>query len=228
LLSRYARPLAEAGLQRVNLSLDTLDPEKYKLLTRGGNLQDFWKGVKAAEEAGLTPIKLNAVIARDHNEEDVIKLARLTVDRPWQVRYIEMMPFAGATEFQQNLEVKSEEMLSWLEAEFGPLERINFGKLDGEARVFRIQGALGTIGFIATVSHPFCETCSRARLTADGKLRMCLLRENEVDLLGPMRKGASDAELRDMIQEGIWEKPWGHRLEHDEVPLNRMMSQIGG
>lgn len=228
LLSRFAKPLAEAGLQRVNLSLDTLDPEKYKFLTRRGNLQDFWDGVKAAEEAGLTPIKVNAVIAKDHNEGDVIDLARLTVERPWQVRFIELMPFAGATEFQQTQEVRTENIIDWIEAEFGKMEVVNFGKLDGEARVYRIPGAKGTIGFIATVSHPFCETCSRARLTADGRLRMCLLRENEVDLLGPMRRGATDAELRSMIQEGIWEKPWGHRLEHDEVPLNRMMSQIGG
>lgn len=228
LLSRLAKPLAEAGLQRVNLSLDTLDPQKYKYLTRGGDFQKFWDGLRAAEDTGLTPIKINSVIAKDHNEDDIIKLAELTFERPWQVRYIEMMPFAGATEFQQSQEIRSEEILSRLEQQFGTLDRVNFGKLDGEARVYRVPGAIGTIGFIATVSHPFCETCSRARLTADGRLRMCLLRENEIDLLGPMRKGATDDELLTMIREGIWLKPWGHRLKYDEVPLNRTMSQIGG
>jgi cyclic pyranopterin phosphate synthase len=228
LFSRLAKPLADAGLQRVNFSLDTLDADKFKRLTRRGELSDVWAGIEAAEKVGLVPIKINAVVVKGHNEKDVVDLARLSIDRAWQIRFIEMMPFAGATEFQQAQEVRADEVKEWIEAEFGPLERLHGGRLDGEARTYRIPGSRGTLGFIATVSQPFCESCSRARLTADGRLRLCLLREKEVDLLGPMRSGASDVELRGLIQQGIWEKPWGHQLALDQVPLNRTMSQIGG
>ena len=228
LLSYLAKPLAEAGLKRVNISLDTVDSAKYKRLTRQGDLDSVWAGIHAAEQAGLAPIKINAVIVRDYNEQDAIELARLTLQHEWQVRFIEMMPFAGATEFQLSGGVQADEIKTWIETEFGTLESLNGGQLEGEARIFRIPGSQGTIGFIATVSKPFCATCSRLRLTADGRLRLCLLRELEIDLLTPLRTGASDIELRQLIQEGIWEKPWGHLLEENEIPLNRAMSQIGG
>lgn len=228
LFSRLAGPLAKAGLQRVNFSLDTLDPEKFKRLTRRGDLQEVWDGIEAAEQVGLTPVKINSVVVRDYNERDVITLARLTVQRPWQVRFIEMMPFAGATDFQQTKEVTTAEIQSIIESEFGALESLYGGELDGEARLYRIPGARGVVGFISTISHPFCANCTRARLTADGRLRLCLLRENEVDLLGPMRAGVSDQELRNLVQQGIWEKPWGHQLSEGAIPLNRVMSQIGG
>lgn len=228
LLSRLARPLAEAGLQRVNISLDTLDPEKFRRLTRWGKIEDVLQGIQAAEEAGLTPIKINAVVVRGYNEPDVVDIAALTVDHPWQVRFIEMMPFAGATDLQLNQGVTAQEVMSRIEAAFGPLEVANDGKLDGEARIFRIPGARGEVGFISTVSEPFCASCTRARLTADGRLRLCLLREGEVDLLTPLRSGATIQELREIILEGIWYKPWGHALSEGVIPLNRVMSEIGG
>lgn len=228
LLSRLAKPLAEAGLQRVNVSIDTLDPEKFQRLTRWGKLDDVWRGVLAAEEAGLNPIKINAVVVRGYNEVDVVDLARLTIEHLWQMRFIEMMPFAGATEIQLKQVVTAEQIQSRIAEVLGPLEVANDGKLDGEARLFRLPGAKGDIGFISSVTQPFCAACTRARLTADGRLRLCLLREGEVDLLTPLREGASLDDLRQIILEGIWYKPWGHGLAEGIIPLNRVMSEIGG
>jgi len=124
--------------------------------------------------------------------------------------------------------VTAEEIKAWIEEAFGPLEILNGGKLDGEAVLYRLPGAKGTVGLIATVTRPFCASCTRARLTADGRLRLCLLREKEVDLLTPLRQGVSDQALREIIVNAIWEKPWGHRLAEGEIPLNRAMSEIGG
>ncbi len=228
LLKKLARPLKAAGLQRVNVSLDTLDAGRFNQITRRGKFNDVWDGILEAEQAGLTPIKLNAVVVRGFNDCDVVDLARLTYEHPWQMRFIEMMPFAGATDFQQSQVVKAEEMQEKIVANLGPLELINDGVLDGEARIYRLEGAQGELGFISSVSLPFCATCGRARLTADGKLRLCLLRENEVDLLTPLRQGASLEELRQVIVDGIWHKPWGHGLADGEVALNRVMSEIGG
>jgi len=228
LLKRLAQPLAQAGLQRVNISIDTLDAEKFRRLTRWGKLEDVWEGIQAAQSAGLTPIKLNGVVVRGYNERDVVDLARLTVDHPWQVRFIEMMPFAGATELQTSQVVTADEMKACIEASLGPLEVANNGELDGEARLFRIPGALGDVGFISSVTAPFCELCTRARLTADGRLRLCLLREGEVDVLTPLRAGACMQELRQLVLDGIWNKPWGHGLADGVIPMNRVMSEIGG
>ncbi|MFO3796967.1 MAG: GTP 3',8-cyclase MoaA, partial [Anaerolineales bacterium] len=196
--------------------------------TRWGDVEDVWEGILAAEEAGLTPIKLNAVVVRGYNEEDVVDLARLTLDHAWQMRFIEMMPFAGATDLQISHVVTAAQIQERIERVFGPLEVVNGGELDGEARLFRIPGAKGEIGIISSVTQPFCASCTRARLTADGRLRLCLLREREVDLLTPLRAGVSVEELRQLILDGIWNKPWGHGLAEGLIPLNRTMSQIGG
>jgi GTP 3',8-cyclase len=228
LLKRLAQPLADAGLQRVNISLDTLDPQKFRRLTRWGTLEDVWAGVEAADAAGLSPVKINAVVVRGYNESDVADLARLTVTHPWQVRFIEMMPFAGATDLQTGQIVTAEEIRQRVEAGVGSMELVNNGELDGEARLYRIPGAKGDVGFISSVTAPFCASCTRARLTADGRLRLCLLREGEVDLLTPLRAGANLGELRTLILDGIWYKPWGHGLAEGVIPLNRVMSEIGG
>lgn len=228
LLSKLAIPLAEAGLQRVNISLDTLDPDKFQTLTRWGAVDDVWAGIQAAESAGLTPIKINAVVVRGYNEDDMANLARLTQGHPWQVRFIELMPFGGNNNFQTGQLVPVSEMQAHIESALGPLELVNGGQLDGEARIYSMPGAVGNIGFISSVSAPFCHSCTRARLTADGRLRLCLLREGEVDLLTPLRSGAGIAELRQLIIDGLWNKPWGHGLAEGVIPLNREMSEIGG
>jgi cyclic pyranopterin phosphate synthase len=228
LLKKLAQPLAQAGLSRVNVSIDTLDADKFQRLTRWGKLQDVWDGILAAEQAGLHPVKLNAVVVKGYNEADVVELARLTLDHPWQMRFIEMMPFAGVTDVQTGQVITAAQIQQRIEAAVGRLEPSNAGHLDGEARVFHIPGARGDIGFISSVTAPFCDSCNRARLTADGRLRLCLLRENEVDLLTPLRAGASLDDLRRLILDGIWLKPWGHGLAEGVIPLNRVMNEIGG
>ncbi|WP_376789086.1 GTP 3',8-cyclase MoaA [Thermoflexus sp.] len=227
-LKALAEPLARAGLKRVNVSLDTLDPEKFRRITRWGRLEEVWEGILAAEAAGLTPIKLNAVVVRGYNDQDLVALAALTLTRPWQVRFIEVMPFADVAPFAQQVVVPTAEMIRILEGEFGPLEPVNDGRLDGEARVYRIRGAVGSVGFISPVSEPFCAQCNRVRLTAEGRLRLCLLRDDEVDLREPLRGGASDEELKARIRSAIWRKPWGHGLPEGVIPMARVMSQIGG
>jgi cyclic pyranopterin phosphate synthase len=187
-----------------------------------------WAGIHAAETAGLKPVKINTVVVRGMNDKDVVDLARLTLEHAWQVRFIEMMPFGGATALQVGQVVKASEILTRIQSALGPLELVNDGKLDGEARIYRLSGAAGEIGFISSVTAPFCAACSRARLTADGKLRLCLLRDNEVDLLTPLRAGASLDELRQIILDGIWVKPWGHGLAEGAFATNRAMSEIGG
>jgi GTP 3',8-cyclase len=228
LLGKLARPLAEAGLQRVNVSIDTLDPARFKRVTRWGSLEQVWEGILAADEAGLRPVKLNAVVVRGYNESDVVDLARLTFEHEWQMRFIEMMPFAGATDFQQTQVVRADEMREKISAALGPLEAVNNGELDGEAQIYRLQGAQGELGFISSVTAPFCAACTRARLTADGRLRLCLLRDKEVDLLKPLRQGASLDDLRNIILDGVWNKPWGHGLAEGIFATNRTMSEIGG
>lgn len=228
LLKKLAGPLKQAGLQRVNISLDTLDPDKFHTLTRWGSLDDVWQGIEAAEAAGLTPVKINAVVVRGYNEYDLPLLAELTMTRPWQVRFIEMMPFGDTNAFQTSQMFSAAEMQAVIESASGKLEQVNGGQLDGEARLFRLPGAVGDIGFISSVTNPFCAQCTRARLTADGRLRLCLLREGEVDLLTPLRAGATEAELRQLILDSIWHKPWGHGLAEGVIPLNRVMSEIGG
>jgi cyclic pyranopterin phosphate synthase len=228
LLGKLAQPLKEAGLQRVNVSLDTLDPERFNRLTRWGKLDQVMEGIFAAEKAGLTPIKINVVVVRGYNDMDVAAMARLTYEHNWQVRYIEMMPFAGQTSFQKQQIVSDAEILERISKELDVPGILNHGILDGEARIYRLPGAIGSLGFISSVTLPFCASCTRARLTADGTLRLCLLKDKEVDLLKPLRNGASLEDLRALILDGVWNKPWGHDLAKGEVALNRVMSEIGG
>jgi cyclic pyranopterin phosphate synthase len=228
LLEELAVPLAQAGLQRVNISIDTLNPQKFKTLTRWGTVDDVLAGIHAAESADLG-VKLNSVVVRGYNDkEDVVDLARLTLHQDWQIRFIEMMPFGEITNFQQSGVVREEELRATISEALGPLHQVNEGQLDGEARLYQLEDARGTLGFISSVTQPFCASCTRVRLTADGRLRLCLLREREKDLLTPMREGASDEELKNLISEAIWWKPWGHKLDQDVIPINRVMSEIGG
>jgi len=226
-LEKLAQPLARAGLNRVNISIDSLDAERFHKITRLGKIDEVWHGIAAAERAGLTPIKLNAVIVRGYNEGDMVDLARLTIDRAWDMRFIELMPLGSIADFQIDAVVPVAEMKSRIENIFGKLEPIDW---DGHnpARPYRLRGGRGTIGFISSVTEPFCAGCDRMRLSADGRLRLCLLRDDEVDLLAPMRAGASDDELRALMTRGVWNKPWGHGLAQHVIAESRVMSQIGG
>src|SRR3989304_2023586 len=185
LLEHLAAPLAEAGLRRVNVSLDTMDPGKFHRITRGGRVEKVLAGIAAAVAAGLAPIKLNAVVVRGFNEDEVVSLAALTLEHCWEVRFIEMMPFGSVGDFAEAGGVKSEETRAKME-----------GALGGPSG---LRGARGTPGFIGPVSQPFCAKCGRLRLTADGRLRLCLLRDDEEDLLTPLRHGASYEEIREIL-----------------------------
>lgn len=226
-LEKLAKSLGQAGLTRVNISIDTLDAERFSKITRFGNLDTVWRGILAAEEVGLTPIKLNAVIVRNYNESDIVELARLTLVHPWDMRFIEVMPLGSIADFQMDSVVTADEMKLRVENSFGPLEPLEW---DGHnpARPYRLKNGLGTIGFISSVSAPFCAGCDRVRLTSDGRIRLCLLRDDEVDVLTPLRAGASDAKLRELMAQGVYDKPWGHGLAENIHPQTRIMSQIGG
>ncbi len=188
----------------------------------------MWRGIEAAEAAGLRPLKLNCVVTRGFNDTEVVDLARLTLDRPWHVRFIEKMPLGKVADFQQSQVVPSAETRARVEAELGPLTPVSEHAGHDPARPYRLSGALGQLGFISSVTGPFCEGCTRLRLTADGKLRLCLLRDDEVDLLTPLRAGADFETLRRIMAEAAFRKPWGHRLEEHDIAMSREMSQIGG
>ena len=226
-LEELAEPLAKAGLKRVNISIDSTDAERFEKMTRFGKLEQVWRGIFAAERAGLAPIKLNAVIVRGYNEDDIVDLARLTLDRDWDMRFIEVMPLGSIADFQMGTVVSAAEMKQRIESALGALEPVEWNGHD-PARSYRLRGGRGTLGFISSVTEPFCEGCTRMRLNADGHLRLCLLRDDEVDLLTPLRAGASDEELRALVAQGVFNKPWGHRLAEGEIAESRVMSQIGG
>ncbi len=227
-LPYLAGPLAEAGLKRVNIHVDSLSKGTLPRIMRLGSLEKAWAGIEAAERAGLTPIKLNTVITRGYNDNAAVELARLTMTRPWQVRFIELMPFGGPTEIQLEHYVSSDEVKSRIEAELGPLFPLNNGHLDGEARMYRLAGAEGSIGFISPVSNPYCDDCNRMRVTADGRLRLCLLSEEEINFRRVLRNGGSRRDLVALFEEAIRRKPVGHQLQRGQFAENRTMSQIGG
>ena len=228
LLSRLAEPLAQAGLKRINVSIDTLDPERFRQITRGGRLDLVMEGIAAAEAAGLAPIKLNAVVVRGQNDHEVADLAGLAYERPWQVRFIEVMPFEGVDDVAFDFLVPTAEVMERIEERWGTLTPDPNADPVDPARPFVFPGAKGSVGFISAMTDAFCATCNRMRLTADGKLRLCLLRDDEVDLLTLLRSGASDEEVRMRLREAVWRKPWGHGVAEGEVSLNRGMSRIGG
>lgn len=226
-LGKLAKPLKEAGLDRVNISIDSLDAEKFRQMTRGGKLENVWAGIDAAVEAGLTPIKLNAVIVRGLNDDEVVALAGLTLKQPWQFRFIEVMPLTGVAGLAQDGVISSAELIARIQAAYGTLEQFGMASSD-PARMYRIPGAQGKIGFISSVTDPFCVTCNRMRLTADGRLHLCLLRDDEQDLRAAIRAGATQDEIEQRIRHAVAVKPWGHGLPDGVLPTLRGMSQLGG
>lgn len=227
LLSRLAQPLAEAGLRRINVSLDSLDADRFHRITRWGTLDDVLEGLDAARATGLHPIKLNAVVVRGYNEGEVAELARLSLEHDWEIRFIEMMPFGSVAGFQRSAHVPSRETMDRIEAALGPLVPLDTSGYD-PARTYRLAGARGTLGFISPVSMPFCAQCGRLRLTAEGRLRLCLLRDDEADLRTPLRAGATHEALKELFRAAAYRKPWGHGLAQNIIPQARVMSQIGG
>ncbi|MFQ5613631.1 MAG: GTP 3',8-cyclase MoaA [Anaerolineae bacterium] len=227
-LPKLAEPLRRAGMERVNIHIDSLHPERLPQLMRLGNLDKIWAGIRAAEEAGMLPIKLNTVVTRGYNDQDAVDLARLTLERPWHVRFIELMPFAGPAEIALSNYVSTEELMDLLEADLGPLFPVNDGSLDGEARLYRLAGSRGTVGFISPVSNPYCGDCNRMRVTSDGRLRLCLLSDQEINFRDTLRNGGAQRDLVALFERAVRHKPWGHKLSEGVHPEARTMSQIGG
>ena len=226
LLAQYAAELKEAGLMRVNISLDTLKPERFRQITRCGDLADTLKGIEAAGAIGLTPVKINMVVMAGVNDDELPDFARKTVNDGWHVRFIEHMPVNGDNSKAINL-VSVSDMRKHIES-LGKLEPWKIEVGNGPAKYFRLPGATGTIGFITPVTEHFCYQCNRLRLTADGKLRLCLLNEDEIDLKEPLRSGASVAELKTLIENAIAKKPKSHHLAEGTSHKGRPFSQVGG
>ena len=231
-LPSLAAPLQKAGLKRVNIHVDTLDAERLPRIMRLGTVADIEAGLEAAEAAGLVPIKINCVVVRGFNDgDDVVELARRARERGWQVRFIETMPLGvGETaEIARTRWVPSRDTRARLEAAFGPLVSIPATQASDESRNFRFaDGAPGVIGFISPVSEPYCGTCNRMRLTADGKLHLCLLKDDERDLRGVLRAGGGSAALERILLRAVSAKPMGHELRAGLSTQAREMFQIGG
>jgi cyclic pyranopterin phosphate synthase len=230
LLPRLARPLAEAGLRRINIHIDTLHPERLKKIMRFGTLEEIEAGIAAAEAAGLKPIKINCVVTRDYNDEDVVDLAARARERDWHVRFIELMPLGGgeAAHIALSQFVPSRETRQRIEAALGPLVPVPSANPSDESNNFRFEGGRGVVGFISPVSEPYCGTCNRMRLTADGRFHLCLLNDDELDVKRALRSGAGLPEVAAILARAVGAKPTGHRLDEGISTEDRSMFQIGG
>lgn len=234
LLPNMATDLKTAGLSRVNISLDTLDAEQYRFITRRGNLDDALKGVEAALSSGLSPVKLNTVVVRNLNQ-DLLSFARLTIDAPLHVRFIEYMPIGsgedcGGCGWGLDDVVPAKEIIETINMQ---AQSIGLGSLQpttatpdgwGPAQYYRLPDAQGTVGVISAISNHFCASCNRLRLTADGKIKPCLFSDTEYDIRSALRKGDKE-EVLSVFKAALSHKPSGH--EH-RVGTRRMMSQVGG
>jgi len=228
-LAKHARPLAEAGLKRVNVSLDTLQPDRFEKMVRrtAAILPEIHAGLKAAGEAGLAPVKLNCVVMRGYNEDEIPAFGRLARDQGHQVRFIEFMPLDGDGGWRRDLVVPAREILERLST-LGPLVPVKEKTAEPATR-FRYADGIGEVGVIASVTEPFCGSCNRVRLTADGQFRTCLFALEEHDVKGKLRAGASDEEIAEFLLKAVWGKWAGHRInEPDFVRPARSMSAIGG
>jgi cyclic pyranopterin phosphate synthase len=229
-LPRLAGPLRRAGLHRVNIHIDSLNAQNLRHLMRFGSVGQIWAGIEAAQSAGFAPIKLNCAVARDHNDHDVVELARLTLDRPWHVRFIELMPLGGGecAQFSLSQFVPTRETRSRIEAALGPLSPVASASAADESRNYRLEDAAGVVGFISPVSEPYCGTCNRMRLTSDGKFHLCLLNDDEMDVRAALRSGGGVEAVEGILAKAIAAKPTGHRLDEGVSVEAREMFQIGG
>lgn len=226
-LERLADPLASAGLCRINVSVDSLLAHRFEQITRRDALSQVMKGLSAAEEAGLGPIKVNCVVVRGTNDDEVVDFARLARDNGWEVRFIEFMPLDAQRQWQRSRVVPGAEVLAKIGNVF-PLQPHSAGGEPARTWSFA-DGAPGKIGVIASVTAPFCDSCDRLRLTADGQMRNCLFSTDETDLRGLLRTGAGDDELASVIKHSVRLKEAGHRIDGaDFVQPSRPMSSIGG
>ena len=224
LLKKYAPELKNAGLKRVNISLDSLKEERYKQITRTGELDDALEGIAFAKEIGLNPVKINMVVIRGVNDDEVTDFARLSIEKGWHVRFIEPMPFVDNTSFSF---VPINEIVERLSI-FGRLEPHPSGNGNGPAKYFKFAGATGTIGFISPMSECFCSSCNRLRLTVDGMLRPCLMSSSELDLRSVLRNGGTFDDIKLCLLEAVMAKPERQTLVRGQSQKGRAMCQLGG
>ncbi len=229
LLADQAADLKRVGLQRVNISLDTLQSDRFEQITRRPGLERVLEGIRASEAAGLWPLKINMVPIRGVNADEIADFARLTFAHDWQVRFIEFMPVSGGLDYPPESRFPASEITAVLQ-ELAPLSKIDREGAAGPARLFQFEGAKGVVGVIPAVSEHFCGECNRLRLTSDGFLKPCLFSDDEIDLRTPLREGCSDAQLADLLLGGVRSKPERHRIaEEDGIPARRRKMQgIGG
>lgn len=228
-LEEQARDLVAAGLSRINVSLDSLDAGTFNQMTRRDYYEKVWRGLNIIEGLGIRPIKLNVVLIRGVNDDEIGEFASLARTKPYVVRFIEFMPIGLDDDWSNDKVVTSKEVIEILERETGkklvPVERRGIQPADR----FRFEDGVGEIGFISSVSEPFCEHCNRVRITSDGKLRTCLFSLEETDLKTLVRGREDDEAIRQVIRDAVWNKERGHLINRPEfVRPSRTMSQIGG
>ena len=232
-LAQHAHGLARAGLDRVNVSLDSVDRERFAAITRRDRLDDVLDGLAAAHAAGLRPVKVNAVLDPQTGLDDAVSLARFCIEHHFQLRIIEQMPLDAGHHWRREAAITAEQVLAQLRDNSFELEPDRAPRDSAPAELWRItdtgSGRTGTLGLIASVSQPFCATCNRTRLTADGQLRSCLFATEETDLRGLLRDGADDGAIEAAWRKAMWSKPVGHGIDDpDFVQPARPMSAIGG
>lgn len=221
--------LMDMGIQRLNFSLDTLDPDKFVRITRRDRFQQVWDSIMAAHDMGMSPIKINTVALKGFNDDEIQAIAGLTQTYPFHVRFIEYMPM-GNTDVGREGQILTNDLKKIIEKAHGPLTVVQKGINDGPARLYKLANASGILGFITPVSSHFCSECNRLRLTSRGTLRPCLLSNRETDILTPLRNGADDEQLKQIMVTALKDKPLHHNLDTRtarDVPLNHMTS-IGG
>jgi cyclic pyranopterin phosphate synthase len=215
-------------LRRINLSLDTLRVDRFEAIARRPGLDRVLRGLDAAIAAGLTPLKLNCVVMRGCNDDELLDFARLTLERPIFVRFIEVMPVHENLDMQRETYVSASEMLERIST-LSELLPVPGPKGNGPARYFAFPGAAGAVGVISPLSHDYCDRCNRVRLTADGRLRLCLFGDHALDLRTPLRGGASTQQLAELLQSAMLIKPARHHLRLGEAASRmRAFSEIGG
>ena len=228
LLADYAEALQKSGISKLNISLDTLRSDRFRQITGVDAFARVWAGISKARELGFSPIKLNVVALKGVNDDEFIDFARLSLTEPFQIRFIEFMPIGASTLWDKGKYISSQEIMELLKP-LGSLEPVSAKRMDGPARIYRFAGAAGSVGFISPISHHFCDRCNRLRLTSEGKLRSCLLSDQETDLKEKLRSGATDAEIRELIVATILSKPKGHGISPDGGgSCHGQMSRIGG
>jgi cyclic pyranopterin phosphate synthase len=228
LLKEKAKEIYDAGLRRINVSLDTLDRVKYAEITKRDYFDDVRGGLDEAQAVGFSPIKINVVAIRGLNDDEFLNFGKLSMQKPYHVRFIEYMPIGHDSQWDPHKYISSDEIKSKLES-FAPLHKVPSTTYGGPAERYRYESAKGEIGFISALSHYFCRSCNRLRLTADGKLRPCLFADDEVDIKTPLRRGGSQEDLKRLFREAIARKPKQHhaKILNKGVSL-RPMSAIGG